>query len=272
MEQAISRDREHRDALRMAKPLRTPGAHARAIFVRLRIRTLLTIGSLAAVTILAGRAFGLRSPLFMGADVVVLVGVLLICRRVIPLLDRHDRGATGEEHVGGVLERLPAGWIVLHDVSLGRGNVDHIAIGPPGIFSVETKSHPGPIEVERIHGAVLRQARSQRVQLERLLGRRVEPLIVFSRAWVDRPLARRKGVRVLPARMLLSYLIEREARIDHRQEARIEPEHVSRLRQTVVEAVIGRRSAMRQECSQGRRATLSSLRVDPRGPRRTHRR
>ena len=34
----------------------------------------------------------------------------------------------------------------------------------------------------------------------------VEPLIVFSRAWVDRPLARRKGVRVLPARMLLGYL------------------------------------------------------------------
>ena len=29
---------------------------------------------------------------------------------------------------------------------------------------------------------------------------------MFSRAWVDRPLARRKGVRVVPARMLIGYL------------------------------------------------------------------
>ena len=35
---------------------------------------------------------------------------------------------------------------------------------------------------------------------------KVEPLLVFSRAWVDRPLARRKGVRVLPARMLLGHV------------------------------------------------------------------
>ena len=37
----------------------------------------------------------------------------------------------------------------------------------------------------------------------------VEPLLVFSRAWVDRPLARRKGVRVLPARMLVGHLNKR---------------------------------------------------------------
>ena len=39
-----------------------------------------------------------------------------------------------------------------------------------------------------------------------MTGIEVEPLLVFSRAWVDRPLARRKGVRVLPARMLAGYL------------------------------------------------------------------
>src|SRR2546423_1427697 len=40
-------------------------------------------------------------------------------------------------------------------------------------------------------------------------GLKVEPLLGFSRAWVDRPLARRKGVRVLPARMLLGYVTRR---------------------------------------------------------------
>ena len=99
-----------------------------------------------------------------------------------------------------------ARWRVIHDATLGRGNVDHIAIGPPGVFTIETKSHPGPIRVGRVHGAMLAQAQAQGKAIGWVTGTEVEPLIVFSRAWVDRPGARRKGVRVLPARMLLSHL------------------------------------------------------------------
>ena len=44
---------------------------------------------------------------------------------------------------------------MIHDASLGHGNVDHILIGPPGVFTIETKSHPGPIRVARVHGATL---------------------------------------------------------------------------------------------------------------------
>jgi hypothetical protein len=104
-----------------------------------------------------------------------------------------------------------SGWEVIHDASLGRGNVDHILIGPAGVFTVETKSHGGPIRVGRLHGAVLSQAQAQRKAIERVTGIPVEPLLVFSRAWIDRPLARRKGVRVVPARMLLGYLSRRQA-------------------------------------------------------------
>ena len=50
---------------------------------------------------------------------------------------------------------------MIHDASLGHGNVDHIVIGPPGVFTVETKSHPGPMRVARVHGATLSQARAQ---------------------------------------------------------------------------------------------------------------
>lgn len=193
---------------------RTPGRHARAIVLRLRMRTLLTLGALATVTTLTGRAFGLRSPLFMGSEVALLLCILLVYRYVLPLVDRHDRGASGEELVGGVLEELPGPhWRVLHDVVLGRGNVDHVVIGPPGVFAVETKSHPGPIRVDRLHGALLRQARSQQSLLEGALEVPVEPLVVYSRAWVDRPLARRKGVRILPARMLARHLVGRQPQL-----------------------------------------------------------
>lgn len=186
---------------------RVPGQHARAIVLRLRMRTLVTLGVLAVVTTVLGRSFGLHSPLFIGSELALLVAMFAVTRYVLPLVDRHDRGAAGEEQVGALLQQLTRdGWSVIHDASFDHGNVDHIAIGPGGVFSVETKSHPGPIRVQRIHGATFRQAQEERETVERVTGEHVEALVVFSRAWVDKPLARRKGVRVMPARMLLGYL------------------------------------------------------------------
>jgi hypothetical protein len=36
-------------------------------------------------------------------------------------------------------------WTVLHDLPIGSNgaNVDHLVIGPPGVFSINTKHHPG---------------------------------------------------------------------------------------------------------------------------------
>jgi hypothetical protein len=193
---------------------RTAGQYARATVTRLRLRTLVTLGVLAVATALLGRGFGLHSAAFLASEVALLVSMFVISRYVLPLVERHDRGATGEEQVGGLLDQLSGrGWLVIHDATLGRGNVDHIVIGPPGIFTIETKSHPGPIRVARLHGAMLSQAQAQRRTIERVTGVEVEPLIVFSRAWVDRPMARRKGVRVIPARMLLRYLAKQPARL-----------------------------------------------------------
>jgi len=184
-----------------------PGQHARATVLRLRMRTLVALGVLAVLTTVFGRAFGLHSALFIGSELALLITMFMVSRYVLPLVDRHDRGATGEEQVGGLLDGLQGeGWRVIHDASFGHGNIDHIALGPGGLFTVETKSHPGPVRVRAIHGAILRQAQEERETLERVVGERVEALVVFSRAWVDKPLARRRGVRVMPARMLQRYL------------------------------------------------------------------
>ena len=55
-------------------------------------------------------------------------------------------GAKGEETVGARLERLVGeGWWVLHAVPVGtRGSdIDHVLMGPGGVYTVNTKSHPG---------------------------------------------------------------------------------------------------------------------------------
>ncbi len=55
----------------------------------------------------------------------------------------HD-GALGELLVGQELSFLPPEWHVLHAVPAGSAgaDIDHLVIGPPGIFVLNTKRHP----------------------------------------------------------------------------------------------------------------------------------
>jgi hypothetical protein len=202
------------------------------------MRTLVTLGVLAVATALLGRAFGLHDLRFLASEIALLITMFVISRYILPLVERQDRGATGEEHVGRLLEELAGcGWRVVHDVTLGHGNVDHILIGPAGVFTVETKSHPGPVRVGRLHGRMISQAHAQRKAVERVTGARVEPLIVFSRAWVDRPLTRRKGVRVVPARMLIGHLT--------RLRATLSPEEIEQA-QRMLDLALGEYQAHRR--------------------------
>ncbi len=196
------------------------------------MRTLVTLGALAVATALLGRAFGLHDKRFLASEIALLASMFVISRYVLPLVERRDRGATGEEQVGELLDEFAAehGWRVIHDASLGRGNVDHILIGAPGVFTIETKSHPGPVRVARVHGETWRQAQAQRRAIERVTGLGVEPLVVFSRAWVDRPMARRRGVRVVPARMLQRYLCGLQQRLS--------PEQVRHAQRSVEQALL----------------------------------
>ncbi|MFC8454609.1 nuclease-related domain-containing protein [Kitasatospora sp. NPDC057223] len=54
-------------------------------------------------------------------------------------------GLRGERLVGGRLNRLRRdGWRVLHSVQFSSGtDIDHLVIGPPGVFTVNTKHHRG---------------------------------------------------------------------------------------------------------------------------------
>jgi hypothetical protein len=54
-------------------------------------------------------------------------------------------GADGEKKVASRLETLGKGWHVLHAVPVGDRNsdIDHVVIGPPGVFTLNTKNHSG---------------------------------------------------------------------------------------------------------------------------------
>jgi hypothetical protein len=62
---------------------------------------------------------------------------------VPPDLVSWQVGAIGEQVVGQELALLPTGWQVLHAVPAGaRGaDIDHLVIGPAGVFVLSTKHH-----------------------------------------------------------------------------------------------------------------------------------
>ena len=63
-----------------------------------------------------------------------------------PAEDRPFRaGADGEEQVEHQLSKLPNGWHVLHSLPAGSrsSDVDHVVVGPGGVFTVSAKHHPG---------------------------------------------------------------------------------------------------------------------------------
>ncbi|TKV28525.1 NERD domain-containing protein [Arthrobacter sp. NamB2] len=54
-------------------------------------------------------------------------------------------GAVGERAVGRTLAALGPEWSVLHAVPVGEksSDIDHVVIGPTGIFTINAKHHPG---------------------------------------------------------------------------------------------------------------------------------
>lgn len=61
-------------------------------------------------------------------------------------LRQIKQGREGERIVAQNLERFrTAGFFVFHDIPSGDANVDHVLIGPQGIYSIETKTLSKPL-------------------------------------------------------------------------------------------------------------------------------
>jgi len=54
-------------------------------------------------------------------------------------------GARGERAVADQLASLPRGWAVFHSLPVGdgHGDIDHVVVGPSGVYTINTKHHSG---------------------------------------------------------------------------------------------------------------------------------
>src|SRR4051794_25313181 len=109
-----------------------------------------------------------------------------------------ERWGRDGDSVASLLESLSeVGWFVLHGVETPAGHLEHLAVGPAGVFTVETNSRGGRISVPTIkeRPSIAPCARARLV--EEATGHRVTPVLVSPYARLSRPVSRQRGVIVV---------------------------------------------------------------------------
>jgi hypothetical protein len=84
-----------------------------------------------------------------GAVSGAFTGIWIAIRETPPrYVEKWHEGAEGERKTARALGRLERkGWTVRHDVQRRYGNYDHIAVGPSGVYLLETKNLQGVVEI-----------------------------------------------------------------------------------------------------------------------------
>lgn len=104
-----------------------------------------------AVVVVAALAVAVRAPAtdtrLVAAAVAAVALAVAWVRRPRPDPERWLRGAAGEVATAVILDRLSRRWVVLHDRRLPgtRANVDHLVIGPRGVWVIDSKAYRAPL-------------------------------------------------------------------------------------------------------------------------------
>ena len=163
-------------------------------------------GFFAALT-LVSLTWGLSA--FVASMLFVGWGLMRGLRHV----ERYFKGARGEEMVSGLLKTLPDAYHVFNDFLACGKHVDHVVVGPAGVFAVETKFWRGTVTVEEGHvlldgqlpdrsplQQVLREAGFVKTALQRRgWDGSVTPVLVFASNTFEAKIAEIQGVVVLNA-------------------------------------------------------------------------
>jgi Nuclease-related domain len=148
-------------AIRVPASVGRPGGSAQATWRRQRAaqwtawtrsltwRVAATVGIGAAGGVL-GSLLGPRLGLVLSVLAAVAAGWGLRFRPS-PEARAWRRGAVGERRTARLLAALERhGWAVLHDLAVPRSqaNIDHLVIGPGGVFVIDSKQYRGRLQLD----------------------------------------------------------------------------------------------------------------------------
>jgi hypothetical protein len=176
--------------------------------------------AVATVGGLLGSLLAPRLSLVLGGLAAVLTGWALRFKPSPEAL-AWRRGAAGERRTARLLDPLERqGWAVLHDLAVpgSRANLDHLVIGPGGVFVIDSKQYRGRLQLDPTgqlrHGRyplapILRAVSFEADQAARVLpdpGVAVVPIMAVHGAQAPWGKVVMDGVPVVSARRLPSML------------------------------------------------------------------
>ena len=222
----------------MAKTHGTAGKTSRMLadkrrMLRIFVLLLAAFGMLAMLLIVLKASSALTGTAGLIVIIVFFAGLKNI-GRATEETDRYlrkrtrnaNRGAKGEDAVAGLLDTLPDSYTVFHDLAKLAGDIDHIVVGPTGIFVIETKAHGGKVSAEgdqiRVNGHpsekdFIAQSWRNAFWVRDVLKNTAEidvmikPILVFSNAFVT---ARRpvKGIQVINKKFLVDTILREHSK------------------------------------------------------------
>lgn len=239
------------------KPLRNPGQSVRRqridiVFDKL-MAPLLVLWTLIAFALMewARYLFPLtQAPWLQTVLALAALGYgMFQVRRFWPKLQALQLAEEGEKAVGQFLDGLrQKGYQVFHDIIADDFNVDHVLIGPAGIFTVETKTWNKPrrgkpeihLDDETLKAAgytpdrdPMVQAVAQTAWLKRLLTESVgkplpvRPVVLFPGWFINDSRQNRRDLWVLEPKALPTWLANEKATLAP-DEINMASQHLSR--------------------------------------------
>ena len=187
---------------------------------QLRLRLVVFAATVAVAGVLAMMGAWWWPAIFLALGLLFVLQRLAGAGRALDP-ERLRRGILGEEAVANALAGLPSSYLVLHGLSTGHGDVDHVVIGPTGVFALETKAWEGTFYSRRgqlySNGKpaehVLRQARGAAGEVRQLLQAAgidawVEAVVVAARASVSRSPARFRKAYVVSIKDVVGFVTD----------------------------------------------------------------
>jgi hypothetical protein len=161
---------------------------------------------------------------------------VIFFRRLFERFRRLNRGERGELRVAEVLDDLRSyGYRAAHDLTRDGFNIDHVVVGPAGVFAIETKFRSGTGEITFRNGEglfvdgfpeekdSLSQARGNAAEVNRLIKENchidvwVKPVVVFVGEWRVRNAWKSTDARVFTPAGLANHIVNQQPCLTRRE-------------------------------------------------------
>lgn len=174
-------------------------------------------------------------PIFI--IVLILFLTTQLTNRVTEKLERKRidfrKGATGEALVGYILAGFPDAYRIIPGVETSFGDIDHVVVGPTGVYAVDTKNWRGIVTADG-EGELLLNGRPTKkpaignlfrsimttkkmIKIRSALDPYVRGVLVFPAARVEAKWGTTGSVHCITDEQLYDYIVEKKKRLTKKE-------------------------------------------------------